>query len=272
MQSAIAAARTAMESANSLFILAGAGMGVDSGLPDFRGDQGFWRAYPALAERRISFAEMANPRWFDEDPRLAWAFYGHRLDLYRRTQPHAGFALLRQEIARRNLDFFIFTSNVDGQFQKAGFASANIAECHGSLHHFQCRDNCRNAIWPAPDPGPEVDLEAFTVSGELPKCQYCGSLARPNVLMFGDWQWQAERSEAQMRRLQQWLAERDGGHTILVECGAGTAVATVRHMAENTARALGATLIRINPHAAEVPKGHIGVAARALIGLKEIFA
>lgn len=53
--------------------------GVDSGLPDFRGTEGFWRAYPALARAQIRFEEIANPRAFARDPKLAWGFYGHRL-------------------------------------------------------------------------------------------------------------------------------------------------------------------------------------------------
>jgi len=69
-------------------------MGVDSGLPDFRGDQGFWKAYPPYAKLGLSFVELANPRWFATDPELAWGFYGHRRGLYRRTVPHEGFARL----------------------------------------------------------------------------------------------------------------------------------------------------------------------------------
>lgn len=74
----------AIRDADALLVSAGAGMGVDSGLPDFRGTQGFWRSYPALAKLGLSFEEMANPAWFQENPHLAWAFYGHRLHLYRR--------------------------------------------------------------------------------------------------------------------------------------------------------------------------------------------
>jgi hypothetical protein len=49
-----------VRSADALLITAGAGMGVDSGLPDFRGTQGFWRAYPAIAKLGLSFQQMAN--------------------------------------------------------------------------------------------------------------------------------------------------------------------------------------------------------------------
>ncbi len=42
--------------ADGLLVTAGAGMGVDSGLPDFRGKNGFWRAYPALGKKRLEFS------------------------------------------------------------------------------------------------------------------------------------------------------------------------------------------------------------------------
>jgi hypothetical protein len=87
----IAAAARAIAAADALLITAGAGMGVDSGLPDFRGDDGFWNAYPANRQLGLSSINLANPRWFDDDPHLAWGFYGHRLNLYRSTRPHAGF-------------------------------------------------------------------------------------------------------------------------------------------------------------------------------------
>ena len=70
-----------LKEAKALLITAGAGMGVDSGLPDFRGEGGFWKAYPVMAKLRMSFVEMANPEWFHREPELAWAFYGHRLNL-----------------------------------------------------------------------------------------------------------------------------------------------------------------------------------------------
>ena len=72
-----AAAAVAM--ADALLVTAGAGMGVDSGLPDFRGDKGFWKAYPPFERLGVSFVDMANPGWFARDPELAWGFYGHRL-------------------------------------------------------------------------------------------------------------------------------------------------------------------------------------------------
>jgi NAD-dependent SIR2 family protein deacetylase len=140
--------------AQSLLICAGAGMGVDSGLPDFRGTQGFWQAYPALRDSGIDFHEIANPAAFASDPALAWGFYGHRLQLYRDTVPHAGFAILRDLAARMPGGAFVFTSNVDGQFQRAGFEEAQIVECHGAIDQLQCTLPCSNATWPSSSSAP----------------------------------------------------------------------------------------------------------------------
>src|SRR5438270_317807 len=126
----IARAAEAIRGAEALLIGAGAGMGVDSGLPDFRGPEGFWRAYPPYRDLGLSFAQLANPQWFVDDPELAWGFYGHRLNLYRRTVPHEGFAILKRWAAKMALGARVFTSNVDGQFQKAGFDEETIEEVH----------------------------------------------------------------------------------------------------------------------------------------------
>ncbi len=148
------AAAQLLREADALLVTAGAGMGVDSGLPDFRGNEGFWKAYPPMAKLGVSFVEMANPWWFDRDPSLAWGFYGHRLNLYRRTVPHEGFKRLLEIGNKKNEGYFVFTSNVDGQFQIAGFDEDRIEECHGSLHHLQCSRPCSQDIWEAREVNP----------------------------------------------------------------------------------------------------------------------
>lgn len=180
-----------IKAADALLITAGAGMGVDSGLPDFRGKEGFWRSYPMIAELGLSFEEMANPAWFKENPRLAWAFYGHRLDLYRKTVPHQGFNQLLQIGSAKPSGYFVFTSNVDGQFQRAGFAADRIVECHGSIHHFQCTLCCTDKIWDAEGESVNIEGNVFRALEPLPFCRSCHALARPNILMFGDGSWLA---------------------------------------------------------------------------------
>lgn len=235
--------------ADGLLIAAGAGMGVDSGLPDFRGTSGFWRAYPALGRAAIRFEQIASPAAFRSDPRLAWGFYGHRLQLYRRTRPHAGFAIL-QSIARQlPHGAAVFTSNVDGQFQRAGFADDCIAECHGSIHWLQCGVPCSSHIWPADEFDPVVDEAACRLQSALPYCPRCGELARPNILMFGDGQWLARRSDQQERRLDDWMSQ--ASRLVTIELGAGSAIPTVRYFAEQA----GAPLLRFNPTESRVGGG-----------------
>ena len=252
--------------ADSLIISAGAGMGVDSGLPDFRGNQGMWQAYPELGKQRIDFTEIANPAAFRQQPRLAWGFYGHRLDSYRHTQPHQGFSLLKQLAEKLQLPYFIFTSNVDGQFQKAGFNASQIYECHGSIHHLQCFEPCDQKIWSADQLQPEIDKDLCQWLGDLPKCSACGSLARPNILMFGDYEWLEHRYHQQNKRLDHFLNHYH--FPVVIEIGAGRAIPTVRYFSERFAP----SLIRINPRESSLPAtGGIALATNAEMGVQSIY-
>jgi NAD-dependent SIR2 family protein deacetylase len=265
------AARTIGE-AEALLIGAGAGMGVDSGLPDFRGTQGFWLAYPPYARLGLDFAAMANPGWFATDPPLAWGFYGHRLNLYRSTRPHGGFAILRKWAGMLSRGAFVVTSNVDGQFQKACFDPEKVAEVHGSIHWMQCTRGCGARSFTADPVQVQVDETTFRAVEPLPACPNCAALARPNILMFGDFDWDPARSGAQQARLDAWLRSVAiaGSRLAIVECGAGKAIPTVRRFCEQVARQTGGTLIRINLRESDVPAGHVALPLGALHALKEI--
>ncbi|WP_263561826.1 SIR2 family NAD-dependent protein deacylase [Paucibacter sp. DJ1R-11] len=267
----IAHALELLEQADALLVAAGAGMGVDSGLPDFRGREGFWQAYPALARAQLSFQHIANPLAFERQPRLAWGFYGHRLQLYRRTQPHAGFQILRRWGEQRPLGLAVFTSNVDGQFQKAGYEQEPVHECHGSIHHLQCLAGCGQPIWPAEDFEPEVDTEACLLINAAPVCRRCGGMARPNILMFGDGGWRDERSAEQGECLDAWLSR--SRRPLVIEIGAGSDVPSVRHFSHRLIQQHRGRLLRINPREPRVPGPlDLGFAAGALAVLRELDA
>ncbi|WP_457564157.1 SIR2 family NAD-dependent protein deacylase [Caminibacter sp.] len=255
---AIQEAARAIKEADFLLITAGAGMGVDSGLPDFRGDEGFWKAYPIAKKLGLNFQALANPRWFDINPKLAWAFYGHRLKLYRETTPHNGFKILLNMPHNK----FVFTSNVDGQFQKAGFDEGKIVEIHGSIHYLQCSEPCSRDIWENREEI-EIDMEKFEAKN-FPKCRNCGKIARPNILMFGDFYFVEDRVNRQMQNFHRWLKdfEKSGKKMVIIEIGAGKAVPTVRIMSEDIRRIYGAKLIRINPREAEGADIEIALGAK----------
>lgn len=252
-------AALAIATADALLIGAGAGMGVDSGLPDFRGKEGFWRAYPPYQRLKLDFVALANPRWFAADATLAWGFYGHRMRLYRQTIPHAGFSILRDWANRMNRGAFVFTSNVDGQFQRAGFSPERIVEVHGSFAGMQCTRDCGIGVCDGESYVVDIDAESMRAIHPLPSCPGCGALLRPNILMFGDWAWDSERTDCQMRRMASWIDSLDDPRLVVIECGAGQAIPTVRITCENVVREVGGTLVRINTREPDVPAGHISL-------------
>lgn len=240
-----------IKAADGLLITAGAGMGVDSGLPNFRGKHGFWKVYPGLGNRGIAFKQIAQPESFHKQPKTAWGFYGHRLNLYRNTQPHAGFQILKEIADSLPQGGFVFTSNVDGQFQKAGFSDQQVFECHGSIHYLQCLTPCANSlIWPADEFMPIIDEKACRLTSPLPCCPHCGETARPNILMFNDLGWLDIRSERKQPALDAWLKKCQ--KLVVIEIGAGTDIPTVRRFSEKQRNA---TLIRINTEESRIAGG-----------------
>jgi NAD-dependent SIR2 family protein deacetylase len=263
-----AAAARALRGARTLVITAGAGMGVDSGLPDFRGERGFWNAYPMYERLGLSFVEAANPEHFEGDPAFGWGFYGHRLQLYRDTVPHQGFHILQRFARDLGLATFVVTSNVDGQFQKAGFAPEAICEVHGSIHVLQCTSPCGDDLW---DNEEDVPVDPSTMRARhVPRCRRCGGVARPNILMFGDYAWLASRAHAQRHRLEAFLTEQADAPAVVIELGAGTSIPTIRALSEQLGRRPGTTVVRINPREPDIVRPHLSLAQGALEGLAGI--
>lgn len=254
-----------LEEAEAIIITAGAGMGVDSGLPDFRGNEGFWKAYPAIEKLGIDFKLIASPMWFKNKPELAWAFYGHRLNLYRNTVPHKGFKILKEIV--KGKDYFIYTSNVDGQFQKAGFPDNKIAESHGSIHYLQC--SCGRGIFSANRLEVDVDMHKFEAI-TVPICSTCNNTLRPNILMFGDFEWNSSRSDEQDKRRFEFFSKNREKNIVIIEIGAGTAISTIRDFSNSLSILPNVTLIRINPREYDVRDGNISIAMGGLYGLESL--
>jgi len=267
---ALAAAAMAIREADALLITAGAGMGVDSGLPDFRGPSGFWQAYPAFDRLGLKFEDIANPAVFRSDAPLAWGFYAHRLHMYRSAYPHRGYGLLLQWAAKKPAGYFVFTSNVDGHFHRAGFDEHRITECHGSIHFVQCASPCHSDIWPADHLDLTVDPATCRAMGALPACPQCDGIARPNVLMFDDYTWLNQRTAEQWMDYRRWLTSLGGAKLAIVELGAGRSIPTVRRESERVAAQHDGRLIRINTQEPETPTGHVALRGGALEMLTQI--
>lgn len=249
-----------------LVITVGAGMGVDSGLPDFRGRSSQWNAEDGR------FIDISTPWTFQEYPRQGWGFYGHFWNLCRQATPHEGFHVLRALAGR--LPTWVFTSNVDGHLQRVGFEPEHIVECHGSLGRVQCARPCTDEVWSADGVNVEVDVDYLARADQpLPACPRCGGLARPNVCMFIDLLWVARPTTLREEAYRAWLAERqrEGRRLTILECGAGSVVPRVRREGEKLLAGFErARLIRINPEPGPEVPGVLCVplgAREALLGL-----
>jgi NAD-dependent SIR2 family protein deacetylase len=148
---------------------------------------------------------------------------------------------------------------VDGHFQRAGFDAAHVLEAHGSIHHLQCGRPCAQEIWSAEGIAVDVDADSFHARSPLPQCPRCGEVARPNILMFGDYNWIGTRTEQQEEQCQEWLHEVRNDRLVVIECGAGKAIPTVRRAGEALQRHMDAPLVRINKREADGPAGTISI-------------
>ena len=155
----------AYNSTRTVVVLTGAGVSAESGVPTFRGAEGLWRKYRA--------EELATPQAFRHDPQLVWEWYDWRRGLIGGCQPNAAHRTLAE--MESHLDnFLLVTQNVDGLHQMAG--SSRIVELHGNLWRMRCSAGCR----------PAWEERASPLPVTPPHCPSCGSLARPDVVWFGE--------------------------------------------------------------------------------------
>ena len=221
---------------------------------------------------------MSTPHWFETDPKFAWGFFGHRYNLYQKTTPHNGFNILRKWCESKERGYFVFTSNVDGQFQKAGFSEDRIVECHGSINFMQCCQPMEHAeIWRVPeDTAYDVDVDTLNLRSPLPQGppEKNDRLARPNILMFGDWNWLDNRTKKQHSKFfsfQMSMMLKGGIPFAVVEIGAGESVPTVRMTSQELVSPYNkGTIIRINPRDWRVPDGNISLPVGGLEALEMI--
>ena len=163
-------ARSLLRGARRVAVLTGAGVSAESGVPTFRGDGGLWKQYRA--------EDLATPHAFARDARLVWEWYGWRRGIVRDCKPNAAHIALA-EAARTRSDFRIVTQNVDGLHGAVSESDADRPlELHGSLFRTRCT-RCA-ARW---DDRADVDATSLDT---LPKCETCGSLARPDIVWFGE--------------------------------------------------------------------------------------
>jgi NAD-dependent deacetylase len=155
-----------ISSTDRLFVLTGAGISAESGIPTFRGTNGLWR--------NLRVEQVASPDAWHRDPRLVWEFYSMRRRVASAAEPNpAHFALAKLERALQGR-LFLCTQNVDSLHEKA--CSEHVTHMHGELFKSRC-DTC--------DRPPFDDPNIYEPPTEIPGCP-CGGRIRPHICWFGE--------------------------------------------------------------------------------------
>lgn len=169
-----------------VFILTGAGVSAESGIPTFRGVGGLWRNY------RIE--EVASPYAWQRDPRLVWEFYSMRRRVAAAAKPNPAHLAIANLEARLRDRLFLCTQNVDNLHEQAG--SRHAWHMHGELFKSRC-DTCSRT--------PFDDSNLYEPPDDLPRCG-CGGGIRPHICWFGEEPYELDRIGRALDRCTLFLA------------------------------------------------------------------
>lgn len=219
-----------------VLVLTGAGVSAASGIPTFRGPEGYW----TVGSRVYRPEDLATRAMFAREPDQVWAWYLHRLGVCCAARPnaaHRAVADLERTLGDR---FTLITQNVDGLHLRAGSSRERTFEVHGAIDRMRCAEACDAALTPVPTGvGTPASGELLAAAGrELLRCPTCDGPARPHVLWFD------ESYDENLYRLDSSLAAADEADLLVT---VGTSAATnLPNMVVERAVLGGAVLIDVN--------------------------
>lgn len=198
-------------------MLSGAGISAESGIPTFRGREGWWR--------REDPAKLATADAFRRDPAYVWEWYEYRRGLVGRAEPNDGHrAVAAWEGGGR--DVLVATQNVDDLHERAG--SRRVVHIHGSIWRVKCFACAADPREDRTIPFPELP----------PPCPACGGALRPDVVWFGEM-----LPPAPLRAIDEFIA---AGVDLAVVVGTEATFQYITGIAL-AAREAGALLVEVNP-------------------------
>jgi NAD-dependent deacetylase len=172
--------------ADQVFILTGAGISAESGLPTFRGAGGLWR--------NVRGEEVASPVAWERDPQFVWEFYSMRRHAALKATPNPGHAALAALEGHLQGRLFLCTQNVDNLHERAG--SRNAVHMHGELF----KSRCERCSLP-----PFDDTNTYEPPASLPRCE-CGDRVRPHICWFGEMPYHLDRIYQELNRCTLFVA------------------------------------------------------------------
>jgi NAD-dependent deacetylase len=159
------------ESKGLLVFLTGAGISAESGIPTFRGPEGYWTVGSSVYHPQ----ELATSAAFQRMPDEVWRWYLHRRRVCRQAEPNPAHLALSDLEGGLDERFLLITQNVDGLHLRAGNTQQRCYEIHGNIDYMRCSRDCSSALYPI-----ETDVVADLL------CPLCGTRARPHVLWFDE--------------------------------------------------------------------------------------
>ena len=159
-----------------LVILTGAGISAESGIPTFRGKDGYW----TVGSKHYHPTEMATNLAFQQMPEEVWAWYLHRMEICEKAFPNKGHKLIVDLEEKYADKFQLITQNVDNLHIRAGNKSEYCYEIHGNITKMRCSEDCNLKLLNTPkDRSIETILKL--------KCADCSAILRPHVLWFDEY-------------------------------------------------------------------------------------
>jgi NAD-dependent deacetylase len=200
-----------------VLVITGAGVSAESGIPTFRGKDGYWRNLDPI--------KLATPQAFARDPELVWQWYRERRHSIRNAQPNAAHEAIAN-LAQGVDEFLLVTQNVDDLHERAGLAKAEMVQIHGNIFVTRC-SRC------------DFEQEQEQERNGVPRCAKCDALMRPGVIWFGE-----PLPLREIERVENYLQRDPCGVVVVV----GT-TATFGYIIDWALRASrrGGELIEINP-------------------------
>ncbi len=176
MDDEIKRAAQVIKKSQHLIALTGAGISVESGIPDFRSAGGLWEKYDPMV--------YANIESFRRRPEMVWEMIFEMVDMTKSARPNPAHIALA-ELEKIGVLKAVITQNIDNLHQSAG--SVNVIEFHGNAHNLECL-KC----------GAEYSVDEYPADGNVPRCRECREILKPSVVFFGEMIPQNALMESQM--------------------------------------------------------------------------
>ncbi|HVZ75400.1 MAG TPA: Sir2 family NAD-dependent protein deacetylase [Polyangia bacterium] len=177
-------ARAILASSGPIVFLTGAGVSAESGVPTFRGPEGYWR----VGSRNYQATDLATAEAFARMPDEVWRWYLYRRGVCRAAEPNAAHLALVEAERRFGERFLLVTQNVDGLHARAGNTAARTYRIHGDLDLCRCADGCAPAVRPMPAAIAVAWAKDRVLDDDARAALHCdcGAWLRPHVLWFDE--------------------------------------------------------------------------------------